>query len=85
MRIKSDSVVWSDVGDEIVGLDLDRSEYFSANDTATVLVKRLTEGDATPEELTDELVTHFQVDPVTAAAGVDRFVGVLRARNMLED
>ncbi len=85
MRIKADAVVWSDVGEETVGLDLVRSEYFTANETATVLIRRLRAGDTTWEQMRDELLAQFVVEPDAAASGVDRLVATLRSRDLLED
>jgi hypothetical protein len=41
LRLRRDGVAWSDLGDEVVILDLRSSTYFSVVDTAALLVNAL--------------------------------------------
>lgn len=82
-RLRRDGVACSDLGGEIVILDLETSVYLSARDTAAVLVEQLVEG-ATAQALVDALTSRYAVDAAHAAADVEEFLDQLRGRNLLE-
>jgi hypothetical protein len=82
-RLRRDGVACSDLGSEFVILDLDSSVYFSARDSAAVLVGSLQEG-ASAEVLADRLVARYNVATETAAADVRVFLEQMRSRNLLE-
>jgi Coenzyme PQQ synthesis protein D (PqqD) len=83
MRLRRDGLVWRRAGDEMLVLDLSRSEYLSANATGSLVWERLAEG-ATPDELAQALVEHFAVDAARARADVDRLLEQLDAEGLLE-
>lgn len=84
MRIKSERLAWREIDGELVALDLDRSTYFTANDTASALIKCLAEGSRSKAELVQLLLDGFEVDGETARIDVDRFVDFLDAQGLLE-
>lgn len=85
MRLRTERLTWSEMEDEIVALDLDESVYFTGNDSATVLMKRLALGAATPQELAALLVEQFDVDLGTASLDVERFLGLLESRGLVDN
>jgi Coenzyme PQQ synthesis protein D (PqqD). len=82
-RLRRDGVMTSDLGSEIVILDLDSSTYFSVRDTGAVLLNRLVEG-ASVESMAEELSTTYDADYEVALADVREFVADLTARRLLE-
>jgi hypothetical protein len=83
-RLRRDGVACSDLGSEIVILDLDTSSYYSAAASAATLVGALVDG-ASCEALVEQLVTTYAVEPEEAAADVEGFLDGLRRRNLLEE
>jgi hypothetical protein len=83
-RLKADRIVWRQIGDEVVVLDLRSSRYLSANAAAGLLWHGLERG-ATRDELIAELVAEYDVAPATAGADVDEFLADCRSRDLLED
>lgn len=82
-RLRREGVLTSDLGSEIVILDLDSSTYFSVRDTGAVLLNRLVDG-ATVEAMAQELSTTYDADYQVALADVRDFVADLDARRLLE-
>jgi hypothetical protein len=83
MRLRSDSVAWNAVGEDVVVLDLASSTYFSTNATGTVLWKLLASG-ASRSELVNALVARFAVDQETIEQDVDAFLSDLEQAQLLE-
>ncbi len=83
IRLRSDAVRWREIDREVVAVDLGRSDYVSTNESGLLLWRRLAEG-TTREQLVDELVGAFGIEPHRAAADVGRFLDELDARNLLE-
>jgi hypothetical protein len=82
-RMRRDGVACSDLGSEIVILDLDTSCYFAASASAAVLVNALIEG-ASEEDLVGRLLDSYEVAHADAAADVEAFLMQMRTRNLLE-
>lgn len=82
-RMRRDGIACSDLGSEIVILDLDTSAYFAASASAAVLVNALIEG-ASTDDLVGRLLNSYEVAPADAVADVEAFLGQLRTRNLLE-
>ncbi len=74
---------WREVEGEVVALDDRSSEYLAVNRTGAALWPALVEG-ATRDELVTRLVEAFDVDRESAAADLDRFLGSLESRALLE-
>ena len=83
LRLRDDAVRWREIDQEIVAVDLGRSDYVSTNESGVLLWRRLAEG-TTQEQLVDELVSAFGIDPERASEDVRRFLAELDARNLLE-
>jgi hypothetical protein len=83
LRLRRDGVAWSDVGGEIVILDLRTSTYFSARDSAALLVAALAEG-ATTETLVDRVLETYDTTADVAHADVADFLAAMTDRNLLE-
>ena len=68
--------------DTIIALDLASSAYFSANETATLLLRALADG-TDQAALAGLLVAEFDVDARTAMEDVLAFLRVLDGRGLL--
>ncbi len=83
MRLRHDGLIWRRAGDELIALDLDSSQYFTANESAAVVWDALADG-ATREELVSVLCERFDVEPEVAQADVGRLLGSLRSEGLIE-
>lgn len=83
LRLRDDAVRWREIDREVIAVDLESSTYLSTNETGVRLWRRLAEG-TTTEQLVDELVSAFGIEPERAAADVRSFLDELEARNLLE-
>jgi len=81
-RLRSDEVVWSKVGEDIVMLELASSTYFTVRGSGTAIVERLADG-ATEDSLVEHVTSLFEVDAETAKADVAQFLKELADKNML--
>lgn len=83
LRIRREGVAWSDLGTEIVLLDLRSSTYFSVRDTGAFLVNALVEG-ASAQALVDRLLGRYDITEAIARRDVDEFLGELARRDLIE-
>ena len=83
LRLRDDAVRWREIDQEIVAVDLGRSDYVSTNESGVLLWRRLAEG-TTREQLVEELVSAFGIDRERASEDVGRFLDELDARNLVE-
>jgi hypothetical protein len=83
LRLRDDAVRWREIDQEIVAVDLGRSDYVSTNESGVLLWRRLAEG-TTRQQLVEELVSAFGIDRGRASEDVGRFLDELDARNLLE-
>ena len=83
LRLRKDAIRWREIDREVVAIDLDSSMYLGTNESGVRLWRRLAEG-ATTEQLVDELVSAFGIEPERATADVRSFLNELEARNLLE-
>lgn len=81
-RLRSDELVWSKVGDDVVILELASSTYFTVRGSGTAIIERLAEG-ATEDSLVEHVTSCFEVEEETAKADVSRFLKELADKNML--
>jgi Coenzyme PQQ synthesis protein D (PqqD) len=84
MRLRSERLTWREIDNEIVALDLESSSYFTANSTASVLIKRLADGAVGVQDLVDVLTAEFDVDLGKAEADVEQFIRALDSQGLLD-
>ena len=82
-RLRRNGLTWSDLGDEVVILDLQSSTYFSARGTSTVLVHELVAG-ASIDTLVARIVAEYEISEDTAQKDVDAFIRQLDNCELLE-
>ena len=83
LRLRSESVTWRTVDDEVVAVDVLSSTYLSANPSGALLWELLARG-TTRQELAERLVEHFGIDRGRADADVDAVVRAVDERGLLE-
>jgi hypothetical protein len=82
VQLKVDDVVWRDVGDELVVLELTSSVYLTLNGTAKTLWEGLASG-ATLDSLVELLTNDYEVTAEQARADTESFLSALTERNLL--
>ena len=78
-----EGLLWEQIDDEVIVLELDNSVYFRVNGTGAELWGLL-ERSATPEELAKVLVDNYELEPARAFADVEAFLKALEAARMIE-
>ncbi|MDX6768430.1 MAG: PqqD family protein [Elusimicrobiota bacterium] len=73
---------WRVVDEETIVLDLNTSVYYSLNATASLVWKRLGDGETAPE-IAQALTEAFDVAPEAARADVDELVSEMRKESLL--
>ena len=82
IALDADAVVWREVGDEIVVLEIATAVYLTLNGTARPLWLLLADG-ATRDDLAAALVAEYGIAFDRAAADVDDFLAALATRSLL--
>jgi hypothetical protein len=82
LQIDADAVVWRDVGDEVVVLELSTSTYLTLNGTAKQIWDSLASG-ATLSALADGLVDRYGITLEQAQVDAESFVSALADRGLL--
>ena len=82
MQLNADEVVWREVGDELVVLELSSSTYLTLNGTAKQIWEGLADG-ATREALVEGLVARYGIGEDRARGDVDSFIAELSDRDLL--
>jgi Coenzyme PQQ synthesis protein D (PqqD) len=83
-RLRRDEIAYSDLGEEIVILDLRSSTYFSVRRTGAHLVNALMTG-ASTDVLVAGLCDRYDVTEDVARTDVKTFLTVLEQRDLLEE
>jgi hypothetical protein len=83
VRLKVDNVVWREVDEELVVLELPTTTYLTLNGSAMQLWLRLVEG-ATPEELVDMLIDRYNISSELAKSDTESFLADLAERELLD-
>jgi hypothetical protein len=83
VKLRTDNVVWRQVGDEVMILDTESSEYLSVNESASLLWPLLL-GGCTRAALGQTLIDRFGIDNATAATDVDELLAQLGEFGLLE-
>lgn len=78
----SEAVTWRKTGAEAVILNLETSEYFSANETGTFIWELLSAGHS-PEEIPPALAEEFDIAPEKAAEDTAEFLEELTSLKLL--
>lgn len=83
LKLRSPSLDWLEVDDEVVVLDTVRSVYLGANATGAILWRELAKGTSRPA-LVDLLLESFDIERAQAERDVDSFVASVREQGLLE-
>ncbi len=84
MRLRNERLAWREIGGELVVLDLRSSTYFTANSTASVIIRVLVDG-ASRSELVEALLAEFDFGREALEADVDAFLAVLQRHDLLDN
>ncbi|MGH9104679.1 MAG: PqqD family protein [Acidimicrobiales bacterium] len=84
VKLRTDDVAWRQVGDEVMLLDTNTSQYLSVNRTGTALWPLLIDG-CEASRLTQALVEEFEVDQARASADAEAFLSSLRELGLLQE
>jgi hypothetical protein len=82
LQLKVDDVVWREVEDDLVVLELSTSTYLNLNGSAKHLWETLANG-ATSDSLVESLVTRYEISDVQARADTEEFLAALTARGLV--
>ena len=82
LRLRPEALVWREIDNELVAVDMASSTYLSANQSGALLWQMLATG-TTRAELVDRLVDRFGISFDCAAADVDAFLQGLDGRELL--
>ncbi len=82
LQLKVDDVVWREIGDELVVLELSTSTYLTLNGTARYLWESLTDA-TTTDGLVERLVEHYQISADQARSDTESFLSALADRELI--
>ncbi|MGH3443245.1 MAG: PqqD family protein [Nitriliruptorales bacterium] len=82
MRLRKD-LLWEQLDDEVIVLDLEKSMYLKVDGSGALLWTVLKDS-AERAELISALVEAYEIDEARAASDVDDFTESLRAAGLLE-
>jgi hypothetical protein len=83
LQLKFDDVVWREVDDQVIVLELETSTYLTLNGTAKPLWEALA-GGITFGALVELLTDSYQVTPEQATCDTENFLTNLTSRNLLQ-
>jgi hypothetical protein len=83
LHLKVDEVVWREVEEELIVLELSSTTYLSLNGSAKQLWLRLADG-ATSEELATMLTDLYQISPEQARTDAESFLSNLTDRKLID-
>lgn len=81
-RLRSQGLIWREVEEEIIILDMEASLYASVNAAGRMLWLRLAEG-ASLDELASALEGEFGLERTRARADAAAFLGALKSQGLL--
>jgi hypothetical protein len=82
LRLRPEALVWREIDNELVAVDMASSTYLSANRSGALLWQMLATG-TTHTELVKGLVNQFGISSDRAASDVDAFLHGLESRELL--
>lgn len=83
LRLRTEDVLWSRVGDEVVVFDRRDDTYLGINQSGAVLWDHLAAG-CSPDDLVRALADRFGLSPGVAAQDARAFVEALRRRSLCD-
>jgi len=83
LKLREDEVVWQDVDDDLVVLDLRSSTYFKLNGTGALLWDLLREP-TSQQDLVEALMSKYGIDEDRATSDVDAFIDSLTQKKLLD-
>lgn len=84
LRLREDALKWREIEDEVVAVNMRNSTYLSANESAVLLWRELSQG-TTRERLVELLVEKYGVGAEQAGRDVDAFLADLEAQGLLAE
>ncbi|MDQ3932265.1 MAG: PqqD family protein [Actinomycetota bacterium] len=84
LKIRGERLVWRELDDEIIALDMRSSNYLRLNASGAVLWKLLSAG-TTKQQLVAALTTSYGVPAEDASSDVDTFLEQLWNNALVED
>jgi hypothetical protein len=81
--VKVDDVVWREVGDELIVLELSTTTYLTLNGSAKQLWLKLTTG-STVDDLVDMLIERYRISSEQARTDTESFLSDLSDRALIE-
>jgi hypothetical protein len=81
-RLRTEDLSWRVLNGEMIGLDLQRSEYLATNSSGALLWEALAQG-ATSTGLASLLVQRYAIEPDQARDDVERFLVNARERGLV--
>lgn len=81
-RLRTESLSWRLLEDEVIALDLEQSVYLTANSSGALLWGARARG-AARRELAGILVNAYELDPAQASADAEAFLADAAARDLL--
>ncbi len=82
LSLDSENLMWREVEDEVIVLDMRTWTYMGINGSGTVLWKKIARG-ANPSALVDCLRETYEIDEQVAARDVEAFLSMLREHGLL--
>ena len=82
LRLRPEALVWREIDNELVAVDMSSSTYLGANQSGTLLWQMLAAG-TTEADLVKRLVDRFGISGDRAASDVDVFLRGLEDRKLL--
>jgi Coenzyme PQQ synthesis protein D (PqqD) len=82
LRLRPEALVWREIDNELVAVDMASSTYLSANRSGALLWQMLAAG-TTHAELVEQLADQFGISADRAASDVDAFLQGLDGRELL--
>jgi Coenzyme PQQ synthesis protein D (PqqD) len=83
LRLRPNDLSWREIDDEVIAVDIETSTYLGTNKAGTLLWRRLSEGGASKQDLTELLTETYEIEPERARADVQSFLDDLAAQGLL--
>jgi Coenzyme PQQ synthesis protein D (PqqD) len=84
LRLREDALKWREIENEVVAVDMRNSTYLSANESAVLLWRELSEG-TTRERLVALLVETYDITADQASKDVNAFLDDLARQGLLAE